>query len=233
MPVSSPFAIDMAVSQCPSLSIIRIVSHLSSYLRSLFLFFFRNTDSKKNQFISNAEALAMPDTRQNRVLAEMAFEPIEVDTGTYYPCYEEDLAAYRRFPSPNRQRLVSAIEATNEIVHRNTELRRREDFDRDEWAAMERLTSGVNKAARSRYTPDLIIKMFADLDLVFFNGRLLGNVIIKWHVIGPRIFGDTGPKRVNQAGIRLNPDEIFIRSDNAFQRMFGTMLHEMCVSIQT
>lgn len=39
-------------------------------------------------------------------------------------------------------------------------------------------------AEEYEYGPDIIVKAFADLDLVFFDGRLRGNVCVQWATDG-------------------------------------------------
>ena len=173
-----------------------------------------------------------PSIRTRQRLYQLAFQPVHNETGTPYPCDPQHLATYRRLPGPNLQRQVRVTEAALEIVNRNSEYRRREDFGHSEWGAMKRVTDGVSQSAESGWGPDLIIKMFADLDLIFFHGKLLGNVLVRWRVLEPGVLGSTKPFEGNQAGIQLNPKMVFDfqRSESPFQMMFGTMLHEMCVS---
>lgn len=172
-------------------------------------------------------------TRQD--LFRLAFYPAHTDFGTPYPCDPQHLASYRQLPGPNRQRQVSALEAMQELVSRNSELRCRGEFRRSERAAMKRLTAGVEQSAELGWGPDLIVKMFADLDLVFFNGKLLGNVCIFWQILSPIVVGDTLRLPGNQARIRLNPQQMFLSPhvESPFKAMFSAMLHEMCVSEQS
>lgn len=179
----------------------------------------------------------MPSSERLRErLYRLAYEPVRVDTGTAYECDPRHLAYYHRHPGPNRQRLVSGEQATLEIVRRNSDTRREEDVGRKEWEAMGRLSEAVKQAAttNSNWGPDLIVKMFADLDLVFFNGRLLGNVLVRWHDLDRNVLGvtTTGVGRRNQTSIKLSPYANLYQkaTDSPFRSMFSTMLHEMCVS---
>ena len=170
--------------------------------------------------------------RERRRLYENAFRPVEVHSGTPYPCNSQDLASYRRIRGPNRQRLVRAEPATQEIVDHNSESRREPDFGRLEWEAMGRIAEGVSQSTERGWDPDLIIKMFADLDLVFFKGALLGNITLRWREMGRNVFGVTSSRHGNQADIALNPLTILLTGgfyQSPFRQMFSTLLHEMCV----
>ena len=162
----------------------------------------------------------------------MSKRPVQVHSGTLYPCSPQQLASYRHIRGPNRQRRVHAEQATREIVLRNSENRRESDFEQTEWEAMERLSRGVEQSRATGWSPDIIIKMFADLDLVFFNGALLGNITLCWREMEPDLFGLTSSRPGNQADIMLNPLSILLRRgvySNPFCQMFQTTLHEMCV----
>lgn len=94
-----------------------------------------------------------------------------------------------------------------------------------------------------RYHPDIIVKVFNDLDTVFFGGRLHGNVVVSWanstqcagfqQEIGSRFLGITQgnlPGEQGQARICLNPREIFLENtakEIPLRAMFCTLLHEV------
>ena len=169
-------------------------------------------------------------TRQQ--LSHLTRRPVTHGRGARYPCDPAHLASYRQ---PIRLRphwLVYPSEAMQELVACNSETRRREDFSRSELDAMNRLSAVVECAATGSWTPDVIVKMFADLDLVFFNGRLLGNVYVRWDNVRRENFGETAYCDFNRALIRLHSKGIFRvrRVYTSFKLMFSTMLHEMCVS---
>lgn len=71
---------------------------------------------------------------------------------------------------------MSAIEATIELVRHNKETRK---VPPRESAAIERLIEYILDAEENGYGPDVIVKAFADLDLVFFDERLRGNVCVQ------------------------------------------------------
>ena len=133
---------------------------------------------------------------------------------------------------------MSAIEATSEIVRHNKETRKIPPI---ESAAIDRLIDAILDAEENRYGPDLIVKAFADLDLVFFNGKLRGNVCVQWMSdeyfrkwqVPSGAWGFTvtpQPGECGQCRVKLNAKTILLdpSTDTPFKTMFGTMLHEMC-----
>ena len=90
---------------------------------------------------------------------------------------------------------------------------------------------------------DLILKMFGDIDLVFFDGYLLGNTELCWE--GQEWFGSKGYGRSRaytsifpggKARITLNADVLLTQVrrryniDISFEQIWATTLHEMIVS---
>lgn len=77
------------------------------------------------------------------------------------------------------------------------------------------------------------IKMSADLDMVFFDGSLLGNVSVKWV---PRVDkGSLGMTEYSPAGgchIELSAEQLIMLCGRMVttpgKAMFSTLLHEMC-----
>ena len=169
-----------------------------------------------------------------------AFEPFHTHKGTQYYCTQSQLDFHRRgkFPHPNKGPFVSAIEATTEIVWHNKETRKIPPL---ETAAIERLIDAILDAEEYGYSPDLIVKAFADLDVVFFNGKFRDNVYVQWasdeyfqrSKVPAGTWGFTvrpKPGEVGQCRIKLNAKTILVdpSTDTSFKTMFGTMLHEMC-----
>lgn len=133
---------------------------------------------------------------------------------------------------------MSAIEATSEIVRHNNETKKVSPL---ELAAIDRLIDSILEAEEYGYGPDIIVKAFSDLDLVFFDGRLQGNVCVQWASdeyfqqwnIPPGTWGFTAkpqPGELGQCRVKLNAKTILLdpSTDTSFKTMFGTMLHEMC-----
>ena len=163
--------------------------------------------------------------------------------GTPYQISEKDIDATQQFSSHNEYSFVSADRATQELILQN-------DFRRfptsRERAAMERLSAGLSNARCSIWHPDLVIKCFFDLDIVFFGGVLRGNVCFDWgdpdlmdtyERTSGEFLGITRSKRPGRGKVFLNARRIFLHSglglglsSDPFRTMFATALHEMCVS---
>lgn len=171
---------------------------------------------------------------------KQAFEPVNAKSGTHYLCSQSDITFHHceKFPHPNKGPFVSAIEATSEIVRHNKETRKVPPL---ELAAIDRLIDAILDAEDNGYGPDIIIKAFVDLDLVFFDGRLRGNVCVQWASdeyfqkwqVAPGAWGFTvRPQRgeMGQCRVYLNAKTILLdpSTDSPFKTMFGTLLHEMC-----
>ena len=169
-----------------------------------------------------------------------AFETFHTNRGTRYHCSQTQLDFHHRgkFLHLNKGPYVSAIEATSEIVWHNKETR---DIPPLETAAIDRLIDAILDAEEHEYSPDLIVKAFADLDLVFFNGKLRDNVCVQWASdeyfqqweVPAGTWGFTvrpQPGEAGQCRIKLNAKTILVdqSTDTPFKTMFGTMLHEMC-----
>ena len=169
-----------------------------------------------------------------------AFGAFYAHTGTEYPCSQSEINFHHRgkFYHPNEGPFVSAIEATAEIIRHNKESRK---IPHLELAAVDRLIDAILDAEDKGYGPDIIIKAFADLDLVFFDGRLRGNVCVQWASdeyfqkwrVPPGTWGFTvrpQPGEKGQCRVYLNAKTILLdpSTDIPFKTMFGTLLHEMC-----
>ena len=105
-----------------------------------------------------------------------------VDRGTPYPCTQEDLDSYRRFSRGHRQHFkpVSSKTAVRQLLgflnsEPSSEVR----------SALRRLKKGIDMRNKA---PDIVIKAFRDLDIVFFNGALSGNVVVYVSLISGWIF---------------------------------------------
>ena len=108
----------------------------------------------------------------------------------------------------------------------------------EEYQAVRRLEDATLEFFAGGYwSPDLLIKAFCDLDLVFFGGHLRGHCHVQWkperwfpgpqwrHTIN---YGCTIPLQEGKAMIALNADGIFgDPSVDAFRGSWRTLLHEM------
>ena len=183
-------------------------------------------------------------------LFQEAFEPISVSTGTPYPCNQADIDFHQRgvFKKSGSYPFVGCRVATKEVLWQNDE---RRPTTQDEEAALDRLWS-IFQSVQDEWSilPDLAIKAFADLDLVFFGGRLRGCAAVQW--VEDEFFRDNAEpftvrgqcsraeddgSRISVEGrchIRLNASIIFRRAwerpgqAEPWQQMIGTLLHEMC-----
>lgn len=189
--------------------------------------------------------------RNAKSLYEESFHDISLEKGTEYPCTREDLIAsggtHRRsaldalkvkdrrkwFAHPNNGPFLDARIAAREVFDHN-DPKRVPSAAEDE--AIKRLKTGFKNAATERWGPDLPIKMFCDLDKVFFGGRLKGNVCLTWNPdrLFPRspsgtVLGITMYLGKGQCAILLNADHILLRpkENSRFVCMFATLLHEM------
>lgn len=176
-------------------------------------------------------------------LYQEASHDVHAHRGTPYPCSQSDIDATSEFSRHNECPYVSASQANREIVQHNDQRKALSSHERD---AIERLVSSLNDARRCRWGPDLIIKSFPDLDIVFFGGVLRGNVRALWKTSEDWAMLERGTEEDDggatnsirysgRASIWLNAKAIFLNpvATTPFGAMFATMLHEMCVSIAT
>ncbi|CAF9942428.1 MAG: hypothetical protein ALECFALPRED_009742 [Alectoria fallacina] len=173
----------------------------------------------------------------NKKLYESALQPFSEKGGSPYPCKQSEIDFHQKgvFAKPNKGPFVSAMQATEEIMRWNDEKRAP---PRDELAIIRDLTIAVHDAEKNlHFGPDLVIKTFADLDRIFFGGRLRGNVAVSWvsnlsH--GTRgAYGETEFHKPGSCHIRLSAEAILLQKwtkvgKNPVATMFGTLLHEMC-----
>ena len=121
-----------------------------------------------------------PTIRNVRVPSEeayqQAFSPFRKDSGTPYPCSQSDLDVHNTgfFQASNNHPFVSAMEATKEVMLQNHVSRRLPSSESTAIDNMNRTIYIVEK--KMEFGPDLAVKAFADLDLIFFGGQLRDNV---------------------------------------------------------
>ena len=184
------------------------------------------------------------DIRVARVPSErayqQAFSPFPKDIGTPYPCSQSDLDGHNAgsFQDSNNHPFVSAIEATTEVMLQNHVSRR---LPPSESIAIDNLNRTINTVEkRMEFGPDLAVKAFTDLDLIFFGGQLRDNVRVQWvkatdHPRFEASSGDRGaaiqlPER-GKCLVLLNAD-LHLREldqdEDPLRLIFGTLLHQMC-----
>lgn len=171
---------------------------------------------------------------------QQAFLPFRTDTGTPYPCYQSDLDVHNTgvFQRPNKFPLVSAMEATRDVMYQNHVTTR---VPPTELVAIDNLKKTVDAVEkRMDFGPDLAVKAFGDLDLLFFGGWLRDNVRVQWVKANDHARFSQAAKRVwavathlperGKCLIKLNADILLRRSDeeDPLRFILGTLLHEMC-----
>ncbi len=125
------------------------------------------------QSIFNMSFYGKP-TRANQALYDITKDlcsgGVLVNRGTPYPCTQEDLDSYRHFPrglysfDP-----IGADEAVWRLLDSLDPFR---EPSRTVQSALRRLYAGINMRHKA---PDIVIKAFRDLDIVFFGGNLSGS----------------------------------------------------------
>lgn len=169
----------------------------------------------------------------------------KASSGTIYPCRQEDLDALTTLPGPNTHDPVPPEKAIRDLVAFNSPSRH--DLAQPARSALQRLKDIIYhvRTGHNRQ-PDVIYKMFPDIDLLFFDGYLKGNVKLRW--VTEAYLGQGGPSKYaactstlecgeRQAFILLNADMILLClpqdvKDITFGEMWECTLHEMIVSPQ-
>ncbi len=177
-----------------------------------------------------------------------SFYKITPETGTDYPCTQEELnvlkgpkwrmtptgpvsctqkSESKRVDHPNKGPFLDAMIAAREVFEHNDPTRIPSVAENE---AIRRLDTVFKDAAQRFWGPDLAIKAFCDLDKVFFCARLTGHVYLSWkRNIGRGVWGKTGYLWRGKAVILLGAYNIFFHPEggSGFVHMFATLLHEM------
>lgn len=177
----------------------------------------------------------------NQKIYSSALLPFHRNSGTPYKTSQSEIDFHRHgvFKTPNTGPFVTRMQAAHEILRWNDEKRAPPG---DELELIRQLAIAVHDAEKNAlFSPDIVVKAFADLDRVFFCGKLRGNVAVKWvediknghDEKDGGTYGDTKPNRTGQCRIRLNAKAILLQrwskvGKNSVACMFGTLLHEMC-----
>ena len=204
---------------------------LPSFLQPA-LALFRHPRTRLPARLYTGANIRMPPISREDLLEEIA-RPVDAHDGTPYLCLQSDLDMVHQHPGRTHRLFVSHKQATREVVGCNNLRRTLSSYEQD---AIRRLKHAVYNASRRPWGLDLIIKMFLDLDAVFFGGVLRGYVCVSWSARtsffdAERSFGTTWScSSPGHAVIYLNAEEIVL-GPSPFPNMCRTMLHEMCVSV--
>ena len=167
-------------------------------------------------------------------LKRHATYPVEVDTGSYYPCGQRDIDDYQAYALQwdgiHEDVETMALEATKRLS----------DYPGPgTTASLYRLRDA---ATDPDWGPDTIIKAFHDIDNAFFGRWLRGRVIVKWttqrdlskkrNIPHDFILGCTQSKTPGRATIYMNADAVFIHGlSHTKRQMWCTTMHEAVVCI--
>lgn len=163
-------------------------------------------------------------------------ERVWASRGTPYPCSQYDLdecaSDYNHPPHSARSSERATIDLERFL---NTYV----EVTSAVQAAIDRLRAGLQI---HDWKPDIVIKAFHDLDIVFFHGKLHGLVTISWHCalwwIDQERSRDgyrhqmavTDYSGNLKAAIHLNAWGILLDAPDAKVAMWSVVLHEMVVS---
>ena len=164
----------------------------------------------------------------------------DLSHGKPYPYNREEAHFYReslRGRARQAQR-VNPGRATQDIVRKNDPATDRGYLDEDMLIGR-RIAKAVYEAEED-WSPGLIIKMFMDLDRLFFMGSLIGKVKFEWvdgdkmaaNSSGRSNIGLTFPPNSDDTGrvkVWLNADLIILSKDSKqpFRQMWSTILHKL------
>ncbi|KAI4107214.1 MAG: hypothetical protein L6R37_001791 [Teloschistes peruensis] len=178
------------------------------------------------------DAKGVPRKGSRQLLVEMSHFKVEPTQGTAYPCRAKDLKSYRRRPLRTAKPPMDNEAATRLLVDW---LSKPVVAGSVEHVAMHNLANGMQL---EEWGPDLIIKAFDDLDVLFFRGVLATRTRLDWasqaHLrqigVDPEgIYGLTSGLGYGRCHISLSATCVFLLSQNPYTQMWATMLHEMVV----
>lgn len=182
----------------------------------------------------------MTEKKFGKMLYKFALsQDFREESGTPYPCKQSEIDFHRNgvFDKPNKGPFVSLLEATEEILRWNDEKRAP---SREESEIIQRLSTTIREVGKDfRFGPDLLIKTWADLDSLFFAGRLRDHVLVRWvKRIDGGLYGhmqfyesETTKGLIEMsAEVNLLPQKWrrWGEDYNPVVNMFSTILHEMC-----
>ncbi|KAI4257344.1 MAG: hypothetical protein L6R42_005742 [Xanthoria sp. 1 TBL-2021] len=163
------------------------------------------------------------------LLFQLSRFKVRTDWGSQYPCSEEKLWSYQRLPKQNKRIPLSEEMATGNLVgFLNQPILPGSKED----AAIHRLANGMRLW---EWGPDIVIKAFDDLDIVFFRGVLDTRIQIEWRSdeeiigkrTGDRVLGLCIRLGHGRSRIVLNATRILLHAADPSSTMWATALHEM------
>lgn len=193
------------------------------------------------------------DSQSVYLLRKMYYEalkPFSTKTGTKYPSKQKEIDFHRRSHVILRDRTgdMTEIAVTTEMILQNEADKLIHPAEKKAIGRLQQMFEEIRHSGT--YGPDLVIKAFNDLDLVFFGGCLRGRVRVWWSTcatdtnfeIGtaPRncrrcCYGFTRKGRFLQHGeihIVLNAGLVFFEEYPPLELMISTLLHEMCHAVE-
>lgn len=167
---------DLDFKECRIFCILSFTSSTSKLSRN-------DSDRQIQEIQERLTSLTMESKDISTRMYFEAFQPFSVTTGTRYPATSQGTIDFHRaafFRRRNKGPFVSPRTATQEMLQHNCDGTR--ILPAAELAAINRLAKVIHDIRKNKapYSPDLSIKAFPDLDLIFFNGRLGRNVSVNW-----------------------------------------------------
>lgn len=206
-------------------------------------------------------------------MADAALRPVLLDEGTSYPVEQSLLDKALNFSTGPHAPFVHPVEAIKEhnrtsrryvnhpafwpswdVKFEETKANIKSGYSPTvtEDRAIDRLTTALEEVdLPSGWTPALIIKMFPDIDTVFFGGALLGKVLIRWQAAdydnnynrrsegadrAPTCWLENPGKGSSdiadgQCRIWMNAAEIFRQLEDPFKLTWRLLLHNLVLSL--
>lgn len=170
------------------------------------------------------------DSDRCDLLYEETKLPITANTGTPYPCTQEQIREYEHFDRRDILIFISLERTTSQLTEF---LDLHPPLYRYQPEALRRIW-----LARwdSKWGPDLLVKMLPDIDTAFFNNRLRENLVVHWSdsdTMGMRrdtdeteTLGMTSTEGGGNCTVQLNRDVIFAHA-NPCKQMWQSLYHEL------
>lgn len=196
------------------------------------------------------ESMYSPSVSLRRKMYYEALKPFSTRNGTKYSCSQNDIDFHRHshFTLRGCTGDMTDNTLTTELILQNQTDKAVQPAERGAIGRLQRIFEDIKHSGT--YGPDLAIKAFNDLDLVFFGGYLRGRVRVRWSTCStdsdlqnrtvPRDshscpYGFARKGRFLQRGevhIVLNAGLIFFMEYSPLELMVSTLLHEMCHAVE-